>query len=1384
MVTFNRPDGLQDYSHGEINRTSITDLYNTFITGRFKVTFSRVTKTAKTEDENVFVNLIQTENEADLINTWGQILGAIRPHITVTFNGTSFDKPFLFRAGAKYGIHLPNIFSPMSPKCKMMSTAKFNTALHNWKQRYPQQPYKSNGFIDNRCLELRHDSFLPGIHQDLYDYCKMSLDHAAEKHRVSLGKMKSVSYAEIPRLFHSKNPKLIEYNVQDTEVTTELYFKLIFVTKIFYEELEKSTGCPKESSASNNKSTPAKTMSYLANERNCFVTEFGSHVKKVRVVEVMDEINRYFFGGIKSFKHDLTAQLIREYHSGGIPLRTDWKAFKNIILECKTTVDAQLVFNDASRGGYYDTLKHLICVSFIRHAGHTIPLNGKYKELMRTYIDYFDFKVSPSKREKLISEECEKLHEFIYFLVITYGSHLSLNQKSELLWESYLDFKTYTYVPALQYFYANYLTSGENISKILYDVVLESSRLYFSENKKTSSDSEFAEHLSSLIESKSHRTKFEEKAASFDGSFISKPIQQFTVNQPVFVVDILSSYPNNTIKHNISPHTMVNYTFVAKYNLKEGIHFNAINAKRSDDYVHYTKYVESNDIDYLNTFYGFFLTNDIAPSPFIKEYEHLLNARVIIKRSIATASTKAEELDRKNQSNTLKIEMNACYGNMGLTFSNYTILAYVTASARRSILNANRLINRIYDNDTLRVAYNDTDSAFIQFIKPIEEINKMTIGELTDFFRGTGDVKLPVTEEFVTKALLCKVCYDKNASTKLKPCGHIVLCTDCNTNKCPRCTTSVTATERIDMTNCIKVCCMIELVFSEYLIPVLNECNGKQGRTIEFELEKVMVPYAQYTMKKYIGFQPLECNTISTGTALARKSSSGVQKEIMLIFLEAFRFGKDITTILLFLYHQIGRKLILPLIDKTIDLKLVSKMVTHNQCKNQTNKAINMIRRMRDEGLETPETLKCREIYVEPIGDDKEWSCVTVEQFEKNPDKYELNIIKILEEAMKEVLSYLCIFSVDEAVWFEALCAGKYDPELSEFRSGKHPYYVPPKIKKLNNVIELPPQEYVSHLKEVLEKRAFQKSKVLPASFSVKTNRETKKRKLYDDDDGKKEEDSCGEWSSPMKKKQKTTDFILTSLVVHMKAEDVAQWIREESNRVYLGPVIENMEDNHCHPLRSPFIAKNFSELYSCAMKYKIFLNDPANSAEIRKLRGKTIGCSCSFKGIYCFCEILGKKLMNDYSSFTVIRSIPGSDDDVGTICLDVDCISMRGVNDNEKMSIMYPYNRRVSSSHNNIADEKYRGTPGNISFIEPNTFWLFTRWDTGVNKSMPRRLVDTYKDTIENRKSWLMKCLTKLGNDARCNDKVLFICSNVLDQTIVKDFSKRYCKNVTMAIK
>ena len=248
-----------------------------------------------------------------------------------------------------------------------------------------------------------------GYTPGLYHYCNTSLDHAAEKYNIEIGKMEGVSFNEIPRLFHSKNSKLLEYNVQDTEITTELYFKLMFNAKIYYEELEKTSGCPKESSASNNKSTPSKMMSYRANKRDCFVTDFCSNNKRETAIEVMNELNRYFFGGVTQFKHDITSQLIREYHSGGVVLRKDWSKLSKIASECKTNEDIDMAFRAMTDGHFYNTLDHLIFVSFVRHWGRSVPITGKYKSLMKNLVEFFEIKGSSAKRAELCEKECAKL---------------------------------------------------------------------------------------------------------------------------------------------------------------------------------------------------------------------------------------------------------------------------------------------------------------------------------------------------------------------------------------------------------------------------------------------------------------------------------------------------------------------------------------------------------------------------------------------------------------------------------------------------------------------------------------------------------------------------------------------------------------------------------------------------------------------------------------------------------------------------------------------------------------------------------------------------------------------------------------------------------------
>lgn len=1376
-VTFNGPDGLQNYKAGEINRNEFSNLYENHITGTYDVKFV----TEKMDLPEVTVNQVETKNEIDLITTWGRILAEIRPYMTVTFNGTSFDKPFLFRAGAKHSVNLAEMFTPMGPKCQFIPVRQFKTAMKEWGSEAPSYPYKHSGFIDNQCLGLRHDSFLPGIHQDLYKHCNSSLDYAAKKHKIELGKMSGVSYTEIPRMFYAKNPKLLEYNVQDTEVTTELYFKLIFNSKIYYEELEMTTGCPKESSASDNKTTPTKMTNYLANQRDCFVTDFGTNNKKETALEVMGELNGFFFAGQTRFKHDLSAQLVREYSSGAVNLRKGWSALYKVALSgCKTGEDIEIAFRAATNGTFYTTLQHLILVSFVRHAGRTIPIEGKYKLLVEDLVGFFVVKGSANVQKDLMEKECKKLAEFVYFVVITYGKMLSPFQNSDLLWSAYAEFKSFPAVTVLKYFYGEYMAPGETISKMFYEVIMEAADKYYSR----SIDNETVntgEILTGLVESylpHLKKLKLEEKASTFDGAYTATPTPQFTIDQPVIVFDIVSSYPNNIIKHNISAHTIVDYDFVKKHELKEGKHFDVINAKRTDDFVHYTEYLNRGLTKYVDTFFGFLLKADIAASPFIKEYEGLLNARVVMKRSIATALTKEEAMDRKNKSDTMKVSINSEYGSMGMTFSNYTMLAYVTAAARRSILNSNKLLKVIW-GDEIRIVYNDTDSAFAQFLKPVGEFAKMSVPELTAFFRGTTGVKqIPVTEEFVAKVPLCKACFKDELSVKLRPCGHIVLCQNCSATNCPNCGTEVKKTETVEMTDYVKVCYLLETVLGEYLIASLNACNG-EGRVIEFELEKSIVPFAQTTAKKYIGRKPLENDTISTGTSMVRKSALGIQKRIMEIFLESFTFNfSNKGMVLLYIYHKIGSEIVTKMLDKTIDLNLVSKMMTHNQDKKQTAKVEQMIANMTADGYETPPVIKCREVCVEPIGADKDWSTVTVEQLNKNPAKYSLNKSHIMAEAMQEMLAYLTLFTAAEGAWFEALIGCKYDANLTEIQGGGGCQYTPP--NKFKDFGASTAQEFVDAAMPALINRTIKKNRVLPVSFidkrkTVDTPSPVKKKTAT-----KRKSSAGGETEVKKIKPSETLGAfsLMRPFVVHMEPKNVKEWIGKDPDRnIYVGPAVDGIE---LHPLSTTFIPTCFSEFYGASKKYKNFLHEYDPKDDIYKMKGKTIGCTCTVGDMWCCCIILSEQI-SAKSSVTRTASMP--ENVVGTVCLDVDCISTKGTGTEQYTTgLVYPYIER-SAAKTNLAREGEWESPGTIKFLPDNDiFWMFTRWDTGAGKSLPRRAGATrYKDTVTNRKVWLVKCLEKLGDDERCGDDVTFVCSLNLDEQIIKMFSIKYGKKVTV---
>lgn len=234
-----------------------------------------------------------------------------------------------------------------------------------------------------------------------------------------------------------------------------------------------------------------------------------------------------------------------------------------------------------------------------------------------------------------------------------------------------------------------------------------------------------------------------------------------------------------------------------------------------------------------------------------------------------------------------------------------------------------------------------------------------------------------------------------------------------------------------------QTCKILQELFGTYVVPLLNKSNPKE---VMLEVEKVMIPFVQCSQKKYACFIPLTGKPLSRGTSDVVKNSFGATKMIMNRFIELLLRDGEFNPIEM--YHFIGREIVAPINDGSIDVDLISKAVSHNTTKKLTAKLINMIERLQDEGEEFLfDQIKKRVITVTALNMDEGWSVVTLEQYKNDPDSYTLHVEKILKDVMSEFMTIVATeYSIKEGVLFEQLAKGKYDPSLSAIPKGGGSY--------------------------------------------------------------------------------------------------------------------------------------------------------------------------------------------------------------------------------------------------------------------------------------------------------------------------------------------------------
>lgn len=289
-----------------------------------------------------------------------------------------------------------------------------------------------------------------------------------------------------------------------------------------------------------------------------------------------------------------------------------------------------------------------------------------------------------------------------------------------------------------------------------------------------------------------------------------------------------------------------------------------------------------------------------------------------------------------------------------------------------------------------------------------------------------------------------------------------------------------------DKSDCYKACYIIQTIFETYVVPILNANNPKQ---VKLEVEKTMIPTIQCSRKKYAAFIPMADKTLTKGLSNASRVAYLATKQILSRFLENTKKGFKLVD----MYHYIGREILVPLMNGTIDLRLISKVISHNTTKKMTNKAQSLIQRLEDEGTQFMfDTVKEMVVNIEALDGDDGWSVITVDQFKNQQDgKYVLHVEKTIMDILQEFLTIISTtYTLNECAPFEALQHGAYDPELTHIEPGGGVYELPTHTlvtaKKRKRTKEGSFSDVVSFLQSEGASRAKRRRNVLPSSISLK----------------------------------------------------------------------------------------------------------------------------------------------------------------------------------------------------------------------------------------------------------------------------------------------------------
>lgn len=734
---------------GSSSSNRFMSLYTHMITSRYK------------DDKGRIINVVYCrDGEKQLLNAFIVMINLIRPHNLVSFNGESFDLPFLVRSCFRHDIDLAVELSLLQhPKSAYSSSASVGV-IHSGTQQIQSSRKKFHcvenrrGFIKKDVLEMRHDSFNAFISTDLCKYNQGSLDEVC-KTKLKASKI-NLPYTEIPAMVASAHEKLFIYNVRDVDLTTALFIKDYFLCIRYYCTLERLNSTWWDVSSSMARSAPAYQAAYSTNERFGFVTTPVLKPGRVAVQGVFKELMCYFLvhhqnQDLTQLEYENTRHLLYEYHNGNLDVRKDLKKVWPFTIKGDGITAPSSTASSSSSNNYDDDDdKHPYIPNFMltrqlqeRKKGSeytTIDLlvllsllsNGTYeqrgckvlaKHCIEGIWELFQatYEFTESKRAVLEAAEYDKLCQFIWYLT-TVHRYISPNEQAGILWNMYNEHaKTTTAnVQTLKDFYTTVLTRQDGSGRItrqLYDAVVACQSHYRPKRFKTPQAKQMVKEMMHML-TRSELVQKQKitlglKMLAYDGAFIADPIKGINTEYPVVVVDIASQYPSCTLALNMSPQTEITLDRVFEYDLVEGQDFYAINHRRCDDQVNFREYLEKDMIDYVKWNYTFFLTelpdqSRLAPS--IVQYTNSIRARLSIKKQIKTAPTEEARRSLTEMSDSFKVDINSAYGVLGLVSGIPKFMACVTAMGRKTIHNIRNTLKQLYRDD-LVIRYGDSVTA-------------------------------------------------------------------------------------------------------------------------------------------------------------------------------------------------------------------------------------------------------------------------------------------------------------------------------------------------------------------------------------------------------------------------------------------------------------------------------------------------------------------------------------------------------------------------------------------------------------------------------------------------------------------------------------------------